>query len=164
MRWLAASGLTMLAVGWALAIGLAPVAARAEAGSAAASAGAWTYAAGALICHQQPARSFHVDGVRLPVCARCAGLYWGGAAGIVGWLTVRARRRRRVADRAHADVTRRAAFQRALVYLGAPIVISVATATAGVWDPGNVWRALVSAPFGAAVGAALAAVTLKDLR
>lgn len=41
------------------------------------------YAAGALICHQLPDRSFHVQGSQLPVCARCFGLYAGGALGSV---------------------------------------------------------------------------------
>ena len=39
------------------------------------------YAAGALICHQLPERSFHMGAVQLPVCARCIGLYGGGALG-----------------------------------------------------------------------------------
>ena len=39
------------------------------------------YAAGALICHQLPDRSFHVQGIQLPVCARCFGLYGGAAVG-----------------------------------------------------------------------------------
>jgi uncharacterized membrane protein len=39
------------------------------------------YAAGSLICHQIPERSFHLDAFQLPVCARCFGLYLGGAVG-----------------------------------------------------------------------------------
>jgi uncharacterized membrane protein len=39
------------------------------------------YAAGSLICHQLPERSFHVQSFQLPVCARCFGLYVGGAIG-----------------------------------------------------------------------------------
>jgi uncharacterized membrane protein len=39
------------------------------------------YAAGALICHQLPDRSFHVQAIQLPVCARCFGLYGGAAVG-----------------------------------------------------------------------------------
>jgi uncharacterized membrane protein len=45
------------------------------------------YAAGSLICHQRPERSFHLLGAQMPVCARCAGLYAGTAvAAIVLWL------------------------------------------------------------------------------
>ena len=39
------------------------------------------YAGGALICHQLPDRSFHLQGIQLPVCARCLGLYGGAAVG-----------------------------------------------------------------------------------
>ena len=44
-------------------------------------AAAVMYAAGSFICHQIPERSFHLDGIQLPVCARCFGLYGGGALG-----------------------------------------------------------------------------------
>ena len=45
------------------------------------------YAAGSLICHQRPERSFHLLGAQMPVCARCAGIYAGAAvAAIVLWL------------------------------------------------------------------------------
>lgn len=37
------------------------------------------YGVGALICHQLPARSFHLWTVQMPVCARCAGIYVGAA-------------------------------------------------------------------------------------
>ena len=46
------------------------------------------YAAGSLICHQIPERSFHLHSFQLPVCARCFGLYAGAAAGSVAWATV----------------------------------------------------------------------------
>jgi uncharacterized membrane protein len=42
---------------------------------------ALVYAAGSLICHQLPGRSFHLQGSQLPVCARCVGLYGGSALG-----------------------------------------------------------------------------------
>jgi uncharacterized membrane protein len=37
------------------------------------------YLFGAQICHQIPERSFVLDGVQLPVCARCLGIYAGAA-------------------------------------------------------------------------------------
>ena len=47
------------------------------------------YAAGSLICHQRPERSFHLLGAQMPVCARCAGIYAGAAvAAAVSWLRV----------------------------------------------------------------------------
>ncbi len=33
------------------------------------------------ICHQIPERSFFILGHQLPVCARCAGIYFGGLLG-----------------------------------------------------------------------------------
>jgi uncharacterized membrane protein len=47
------------------------------------------YAAGSLICHQRPERSFHLLGAQMPVCARCAGIYAGAAvAAAVSWLRI----------------------------------------------------------------------------
>lgn len=37
------------------------------------------YGIGSVICHQRPERSFHLGTVPLPVCARCVGIYAGGA-------------------------------------------------------------------------------------
>jgi uncharacterized membrane protein len=34
-----------------------------------------------LVCHQRENRSFHVDGVKWPVCARCSGLYLAAPLG-----------------------------------------------------------------------------------
>jgi Predicted membrane protein (DUF2085) len=44
---------------------------------------ATVYVAGSLVCHQQPSRSFHLWGARLPVCARCCGLYLGAFGGLL---------------------------------------------------------------------------------
>src|SRR5260370_31555265 len=35
------------------------------------------------LCHQDPRRSFVVDGSTVAVCARCLGIYWGVAVGMV---------------------------------------------------------------------------------
>lgn len=40
-------------------------------------------AIGYAVCHQLDERSFHVDGHRLPLCARCSGMYLGAVLGIV---------------------------------------------------------------------------------
>lgn len=37
----------------------------------------------ALVCHQQPERSFFLFGGSLAVCARCLGIYLGAAAGLL---------------------------------------------------------------------------------
>jgi uncharacterized membrane protein len=43
----------------------------------------------ALICHQDPSRSWHVFGEPLPVCIRCASIYFGFLAAL--WLRTSAK-------------------------------------------------------------------------
>jgi uncharacterized membrane protein len=42
------------------------------------------HAIGYAICHQIPARTLHIDGYPLPLCARCTGIYLGALLGIGG--------------------------------------------------------------------------------
>ncbi len=49
----------------------------------------------ALVCHQEPARSYHIAGICLPVCARCTGLYTGFLAAWGLWRMVPEKRRNR---------------------------------------------------------------------
>jgi hypothetical protein len=71
-RW-TAPGIAVTAAAWVLLLTAAPYLTTPAAGM--------LYAAGALICHQLPDRSFHLEGIQLPVCARCFGLYSGAALG-----------------------------------------------------------------------------------
>lgn len=48
-----------------------------------------TGAIGYAICHQIPARTIHIDGTPLPLCARCTGIYLGALMGIVGLFLLR---------------------------------------------------------------------------
>ena len=67
-------------VGWAAALPLAPLAARSPyASSVAYVCAAAVYAVGSVVCHQLPARSFHLGAAQWPVCARCTGIYFGAA-------------------------------------------------------------------------------------
>lgn len=119
------------------------------------------YAAGSLVCHQRPDRSFHVDGAQLPVCARCLGLYVGGLGGALAWAWFAGVGRR---ARPRADATARSqAPRRALVLAAIPTIATVATATLGWWDPDNVVRALAAVPLGTAIGGCLAAAAAGDL-
>jgi uncharacterized membrane protein len=113
---------------------------------------AFIYAAGSIVCHQLPERSFHIAGVQLPVCARCTGLYVGGVVGIIVWLA----RTRRPLSHAFA--------RRALLVAVAPTLVTVLTAAAGWWDPGNALRAALAMPLGVMVGAVVTAVAVRDLR
>ena len=45
------------------------------------------------VCHQIPGRAFHFEGQPFAVCARCAGIYFGFAAGLLIYPFVRSLRR-----------------------------------------------------------------------
>ena len=119
---------------------------------------AFIFAIGRVICHQQPERSFFLEGNQFPVCARCTGLYVSAAAGLAGWVAAKAASRWRP-----LSFDRRLAI-RMIVIGGIPTAVSLATGLAGVWDGSNVTRALVAVPLGASAGAIVAAVFTKDLR
>ena len=42
----------------------------------------------AVVCHQLPSRSPHIDGVQLAVCHRCYGIYWGILLAVLGFLVL----------------------------------------------------------------------------
>ncbi len=42
------------------------------------------YAIGSAICHQLPERSYQLWSAQMPVCARCAGIYFGAVLGGLG--------------------------------------------------------------------------------
>lgn len=101
------------------------------------SAAAVVYSAAGIICHQRATRSFHLAGVQLPVCARCAGLYFSGAVGaIVAWLI-------------SARPTTPGGPRRVLLVAAIPTALSVAIEFVGLASPTNLVRALCALPLGA---------------
>ena len=119
---------------------------------------AFVYAAGGVLCHQLPERSFFIAERQLPVCARCTGLYLSGAIGVLGWIVVKSARGWRemtVLPRAALVIVAAAAM---------PTAISYVTGVSGLWDGSNLTRALLAVPLGVAAGAVVAAVATKDLR
>jgi hypothetical protein len=113
------------------------------------------YAVGSVVCHQLPARSFHLWGAQMPVCARCAGIYAGAAvAPIVPYVASAFRRtlpalRRMV--RPKPDTTYDARL--ALLVGALPTIATLAYEwTTGVM-PSNSIRAIAGFPLGAAVAA-----------
>jgi uncharacterized membrane protein len=112
------------------------------------------YAAGRLVCHQRPERSFASCGHQWPVCGRCAGLYISAAAGVLIFGLWRVDR---VA--ASTDVWRRrlvlAAMPTAVLWLG-ELVFRL--------DPGTLVRFFGALPAGAGCAAWLVAVARGDLR
>ena len=90
-RWIGGA-FTAVTLGWLLLVLLTPAAlARDVGGRAVTLASAGTYLLGGLVCHQRPERSFHPDGVQMPVCARCAGLYLGAGLGVLAAVGFRRR-------------------------------------------------------------------------
>jgi uncharacterized membrane protein len=151
-RWFTRT-LLAASLSWSIAIPAAPALAPSSAVGAAMAA--VTYGIGFLICHQRPERSFHLAGGQLPVCARCTGLYVGGACGVVAWLAWWRRR-----DGALLAPT---SALRALTLASIPTIATVITAAFGWWDPSNIGRAVTALPLGIAAGAVLTAVASNDL-
>lgn len=119
------------------------------------------YAAGSLICHQRPERSFHYDGAQYPVCARCLGLYLGALTGVVLWVAVAGVRS---APNPRARWFTSARARTLLIVVGVPTLASVGLGMLGVWDANNVLRAAIAWPLGAAIMVVVAAVGSGDLR
>jgi len=108
----------------------------------------WTlaiYAIGSRICHQIPARSFHLHGVQWPVCARCLGLYLAAPIGAVAALVAHDR-----AVRGDGRLWRLGAWP--LLMLAAfPTACTLAIEWPGFGAPSNLTRALAALPLGAAI-------------
>ena len=145
--------LALVTTGWAVWLAAAPALVASGGTGPALWAAALTYRAGAVVCHQRDARSFHVAGVRMPVCSRCTGLYAGAALGVlaaVGWIAAR----RRAAVRLRLPPIERLRWG----MVGAAVPTALAWAAerlAGMAVPGGA-RALAAVPLGAAVGALVA--------
>lgn len=136
-RWLA-PGVAALAVAWILVIVAAPVLWTPAAGV--------MYAVGSFICHQIPDRSFHLQGVQLPVCARCLGLYSGGAFGSVIGASAIVRRRSR-----QGQPLARALRWRWTAAAAIPTLVTIVLEWGFGWPMSNTVRALAALPFGVAV-------------
>jgi uncharacterized membrane protein len=107
------------------------------------------YVAGGLICHQRPSRSFHLWDARLPVCARCCGLYLGACGGLLVALLWR------------RPTHRGAGFDEGLLRRWRWLILGAAAPTAIIWllehagilpaITTNATRALSGLPLGGAV-------------
>jgi uncharacterized membrane protein len=136
--WLA-PGVALVAAAWLLLIVAAPV--------------LWTpvagviYAAGSLICHQLPERSFHFQSAQLPVCARCLGLYCGGAFGSVMGASALVRQR---INRGQPLLARTRRW-RWTVAAAIPTIATVVIEWGFGWPISNTMRAVTALPLGVAV-------------
>jgi uncharacterized membrane protein len=96
------------------------------------------YAGFAAVCHQIPERSFQLLGHPLAVCARCAGLYAGFAAGVLLYPLVR------------PLGARQAPAREWLFAAAAPTVLDFSLGLFGVWENTHLSRSLTGALLGAA--------------
>jgi len=128
---------------WALALPAAAYAASQPHAAAASYAFAFgVYGLGSVVCHQLPARSFHLWGVALPVCARCTGIYVGAALAAIAWIA--------------RPAVRDTPARWALVLAALPTLATLAYEwTTGVM-PGHAIRALAGFPLGASVAIVVA--------
>jgi uncharacterized membrane protein len=135
-------GFIAATVCWAGLIVAAPfLASRAHASTPASLLIVGVYGIGSLVCHQLPARSYHLWTVQLPVCARCTGIYFGAVVGTLGWIAaVRPR-----------DLLRFGSLHHARVLLGiaaAPTVLSLVYEWSTGDMPSNTIRAAAGIPIG----------------
>jgi uncharacterized membrane protein len=89
------------------------------------------------VCHQIPERGFYLEGHPLAVCARCTGIYFGFAAGVLLYPLVRSLRR--------GDAPAR----RWLLIALAPALLDFALGVFHVWENTHLSRALTGALLGA---------------
>jgi uncharacterized membrane protein len=90
------------------------------------------------VCHQIPSRAFHLAGHPFAVCARCTGIYFGFAAGVLLYPLVRSLKR--------TDTPAR----KWLLLAAAPAVLDFALGLVGVWENTHLSRALSGALLGLA--------------
>lgn len=140
LRW----ALVGASVTWAAVLPLTAFAAsRIHAPSIVYAGAAAAYMTGSFVCHQLPERSYHLWGAQLPVCARCLGIYLGGAASALAAAVAIARTRRSTELRRDA----RAALAAAAV----PTIATLAYEWICGEVPENGIRAIAGVPLGAVV-------------
>lgn len=143
-------GLLLATLGWLAVLLAAPVAVSRGADSPAASIAIATYSLGRRICHQRAERSFHIERVQMPVCARCTGFYVGAPLGLA-WALLAVHWRR--------DALGRIGPRRLILLAAAPTLASLAVeASARVSTPGAL-RAAFAMPL-AVIVARMAGDTL----
>ena len=140
MRWSAWApwALAVAVTGWVAAVLAAPV--------LPAWPAAVVYGVSSLVCHQLPERSFYWGAAQFAVCARCTGIYLGGAlaAGIAA-----------AVDPARL-MRMRPHVRRVLISGAAPTIVTLLGEWCGVWPTTHVERLLAGVPLGASAMAVVA--------
>jgi hypothetical protein len=104
------------------------------------------YGIGSLVCHQLPARSFQLWGAQMPVCARCTGIYLGGAV-----VAAVAAVSRRLSPRADPDGARRRRDRFVVMAAALPTAATLVFEWTTGQTPAGTTRAVAGLPLGAAV-------------
>jgi uncharacterized membrane protein len=91
------------------------------------------------ICHQEDARSFHVEGEKLGVCIRCTAIYFGFLAGLLLMPLCGALKRMRVPNKT------------ILIAIVLPMVIDVVLNDFGLHPSTAITRVITGAIFGIAM-------------
>ena len=101
--------------------------------------GATIFRGFSLLCHQIPGRSFHLHDYPFAVCARCAGLYFGLAAGLATYPLWRSLQR--------LDTPARGWLILALLPVGVDFLLGFT----GIWENTHWSRAFTGAILGVAI-------------
>ena len=96
------------------------------------------YALFSKVCHQNDARSFHIDGEKFGVCIRCTAVYFGFLIGCVIQLVLRSTR---------SKSARRGVF----IVSVAPMILDVLLDACGLHESTPISRLITGGLFGAAM-------------
>lgn len=136
---------------WAVLLVAVPfLASRAHASPPASALILGVYAFGSLVCHQRPERSFHLWTAQMPVCARCAGIYFGAVVGAVA-STFRTARRGRPRPAPGRSKLRSCDVRIALAIAVAPSLVTLVYEWATGIMPSHAIRAAAGVPIGLVV-------------
>jgi uncharacterized membrane protein len=152
VRW----GFPATAAWWAAALPLATFAASRPQETLAHLLAAAVYVVGAAVCHQRPERSFSLLGAQMPVCARCAGIYFGAAlaalAAEIGASAKSAEKHKRRAGRATA------------IRMLSLALLPTAATIGYEWTTGDMTSNVVRAAAGFCLGACVAALIQREIQ
>jgi hypothetical protein len=114
------------------------------------------YAAGSVVCHQLPERSFLLWSTPMPVCARCTGIYAG--AGLAAAMVVASRAVEPAAAKRNRGAVGPAVVRHTVAAAALPTLATLMIEWTAVAAPANWIRAVAGIPLGAAVAWAIGSV------